>query len=830
MAMIIPGDVSPMMAVTVGGDPLDEYGRIERSVRLRAAATAYLSRTFGTPTNQNKWTIAVWVKRGMLGTAQGQFPLISMASAETTLRFIGSGAPSNADKLEFRNAASAIATTSQVFRGPSAFAFVLLSYDNALGSGNLKLSWNGEVISQTNYTTSTGLNSAVTHYIGAAHGLLANFFFDGYLANYCFVDGQALTADAFGLFHPRTGQWRPKSKSAIRAAVAAGGGARNGWGNNGFFLPFDDTTSTTTLGYDRSQSDTDTAGNNWTANNVSLTAGTTYDSMLDTPTANYCTLNPLTANIYNANPSVISNGGLSITRAGAGRGGALSMPLPSNQLVYFEAKSTNAGVHKTIGIIASNDPYSGEFYNGEWYIQKAGANSLIWIIPNAELRNGSALVLSGLGSLLTTDVMRFAIDTATGRVWVGKNTTWFNGGDPAAGTGHVFTLPTGRTYYASCEVESGSVFEFNFGQRGFEQTVPTGFKALNTKNLPVIPASGIMRSDDHVDIHLRTGNGGSNTVTGKRFPPGVIWSKGRSGATSHALYDIVRGPTKDLAVDTTAVETTQATGITAFNSDGYSLGSLAKLNTNTATYLDFLLRTGDSTVTNTAGSISAQVSANVKAGVSVITFTGTGANATVGHGLGKKPTFFIVKNLDYNLGSFNVYHAALGATKRLLLDLPDGEATVATAWNNTEPTSSVIHLGSLNSVNNSGDRIVIYAFTDIEGFSKAFSYTGTASADGPFVGLDMSVLTAFIKNASASVNWVWYNRRSIPSNVANVYLEPDTPDAETNDGTGATARMVDLVSNGIKARTSGADAINSNAALHVGFAFAEFPFRYANER
>lgn len=429
---MIPAGPHPLM-MCGDADPLDEFGRIERSLRFRFAATPHLSRMFGAPTSQNKWTLTIWAKRGLLG-ATGIFPLISLAASETTLRFIGSAAASLADQLEFRNASSIVVRPDRIFRDPAAAGMLLLSYDSSLGSNNLKMSWDGDVFSQTSYSTSTGLNSAVLHYIGAAHGLAANYFFDGYLSNYAFVDGQALTAAAFGARHPRTGQWRPKNKASIRAAVAAGGGARNGWGNNGFFLPFGSNDFSGATTYDRSQSDTDTAGNNWTLNNINVgTPGTTFDSMLDTPTANFCIWNPLAPG-----DSVKSNGNLDA--AGTARGTMDASAIPCQWEITANAASVVAGV-----------------------VSESGATSTV-AVPNG----------STYGFRLAGGALEY---TTNGTVW------------NAIASG----LTGVRLPYAS-----GGANTINCGQRALVHPLSAGYRTLSTKNLPIKPAGPLASTDAFV--------------------------------------------------------------------------------------------------------------------------------------------------------------------------------------------------------------------------------------------------------------------------------------------------------------------------------------------
>ena len=331
----------------------------------------------------------------------------------------------------------------------------------------------------------------------------------------------------------------------------------------------------------------------------------------------------------------------------------------------------------------------------------------------------------------------------------------------------------------------------------------------------------ISNGSAHFQTVTYTGNGGTNTITGLSFKPDFVWIKGRSGATDHALYDAVRGTTLDLASNTTAAETTQSTGLTSFNSDGFTLGALSKVNTNSATYVAWCWKAGGAGTVNNVGTIQSNVSANATAGFSVVTYTGTGANATVGHGLGVAPSMIIVKNRDVNW-SWRVYHSSLANTQILYLDATSAATTDATAWNSTSPTSSVFSVGSSGGVNESTKKLVAYCFAAVAGYSAFGSYTGNGSADGPFVFTGFRPRYIMIKRTDTTNSWVIYDTARIDYNVNDLRLYPNLSNAEgANQGAG-----LDILSNGWKARNIDAQN-NASGGTYIYAAFAEVPFKYA---
>lgn len=326
---------------------------------------------------------------------------------------------------------------------------------------------------------------------------------------------------------------------------------------------------------------------------------------------------------------------------------------------------------------------------------------------------------------------------------------------------------------------------------------------------------------------LYTGTGATQTINnsanGVSFQPDLVWVKGRSGATDHAWYDAVRGVQKQLESNTTTAETTETTGLTAFGTTGFTIGALAQMNTNAATYVAWQWNAGGTTVTNTSGSISAQVRANATAGFSVVGYTGTGANATVGHGLGVAPSMIITKVRSTSGADWSVYHASVGNTKSLFLNTTAAPSTSVNFWNNTSPTSTVFSVGISGGTNNSGNTMIAYCFAAVAGYSAFGSYTGNGSADGPFVYLGFRPRFVMWKRTDAVANWFLMDSSRTPANPVNLELYADQTNAEV------TFTDCDFLSNGFKLRTSDSSR-NASGGTYIYAAFGENPFKFSNAR
>ncbi len=316
---------------------------------------------------------------------------------------------------------------------------------------------------------------------------------------------------------------------------------------------------------------------------------------------------------------------------------------------------------------------------------------------------------------------------------------------------------------------------------------------------------------------LYTGNGSSQSITGVGFQPDFTWIKSRSGADNHNLFNAVVGLPNRLFSNLGNAENTTAGTVTAFNSDGFSVGSISDVNANGVTFVGWNWNAGGSTVTNTSGTISAQVRANTTAGFSIISYTGNKTSgATIGHGLGVAPAMVIIKERA-NSSDWIIYHQSLGATQSIYFTTAASN-TNSIWFNNTAPSSTVITLGNSDGTNRA-NTMIAYAFAPVAGYSAFGSYTGNGSADGPFVYLGFRPEFVMIKNASATGDWFIYDAVRNTYNVADNRLKPNLSDAE---GTGGSFGP-DILSNGFKMRSNFGE-MNGSGNTIIYACFAESPF------
>jgi len=784
---------------------------INNSLRLRSSASAYLSRTGGTSTNVYKGTWSFWVKRGQLGTKQRLFEG-KTANSDTGVMSIEFLAD---DTFYLGGWDSGWRITSQVFRDPSAWYHFVVAVDTTQATANNRMLVyvNGTQITSFSTTTNPaqnatfGLNNNSAALLIGKDSYGINWYVDGYIAETYFIDGQALTPSSFGETDTTTGSWKPKAYSGT-------------YGNNGYYLKFSDIALTSGsnagLGKDFSGN-----GNYFNTNNISVTAGVTYDAMIDSPTltsatvANYATFNPLNpvpATGYGSGVT-FSNANLTVAQSNGAGGSGASTIRPNTGKVYFEMVGT--------GSIGSGVGLVGAYNEGSNYFYYRSDGSFI---------GGTG----GSGSTYAAgDIIQIAIDFDAGKAWCGKNNTWQASGNPSAGTNPFATFTANLPYSAVGAFDnvtpSAFTFTVNFGQRPFTYTPPTGFTGWNTYNLP---DSTIKKGNTVMDATTYTGTGASLSVTNAgAFKPDFVWVKGRSGATDHAWYDSVRGTTKQLESNTQTAETTEATGLTAFGTSGFTVGSLAQMNTSAATYVGWQWQAGQgstTTGTGTGGITSVTQSVNATAGFSIVTYTGSGSNGTVTHGLGVAPKMIIVRIRNGTTNNWRVYNSSLtSAAYFLYLNGTQAEGSDSTLWNSTAPTSSVFSLGTNGDVNASTYNYVAYCWAEIAGFSKFGSYVGNANADGPFIYTGFRPKFVMFKRTDSTGSWEIQDTSRSDYNVISKELYANLSDAEYND----IYNNSDFLSNGFKIR-SGASSGNNNPSggTIIYMAFAENPFKNANAR
>jgi hypothetical protein len=755
-------------------------GGISRSLRFNSSDSGYLSRAV-TASNRKKWSFSFWFKKTTNSQADHY---ILDSSAWTTLTF-----NNNALGLYDAGAGAYLRLSAQVFRDPSAWYYILVVYDsdNATAQNRLRFYCNGVEITtwQTNTTITPGfetrINGTYTHTIGTALGYPAGTI-NGYLADIHFIDGQALDPTSFGEFDTTTGVWNPKAYTGT-------------FTGNSFKLTFEDNSSNTatTLGKDTSGN-----GNNWTPNNLSVTAGAGNDSLVDVPTngtassggdaggvtvGNYCVWNPLQTGTY-----TLSNGNLEANVKADSHKALGTISVAGSDKWYAEITiGTRTGSYQFVGLADTSNAWGSYFllYRND---------GVRWADNGAQT--------SGWASYTTGDVIGIAYDASTKTASFYKNNSL---------QGTITTAAPGAFYFAVAGSNSGDHnYTANFGQRPFAYTAPSGFKALCTANLP---APLITKPSSVFGVALDTG--ANILASTKALCDGTanfLWIKDRvNNSTNHRLIDIIRDPQLDgtpfLASNSTSDETTLGTySAPAGNSVGWGWYA------------------GGSTVTNTAGSITggSQVRANPTAGFSIVTYTGTGTNATVGHGLGAVPGLIIVKPRSI-VSNWITWHSALSSTSFLYLNGTDSTLTATNVWNSTLPTSTVFSIGTSAGLNTNGATHVAYVFSPVVGYSNGFSYTGNGSTDGSFVYLGFRPRLILLKCSSTTGNWTLVDTAREGYNVDNDPLYPNLSDAE------GTTDLLDITSNGFKLRTTDA-SVNSNAATYIGFAWAESPFNYSRAR
>jgi hypothetical protein len=785
---------------------------IPRSLRFRSSASAYLNRTnVGSVTNNKIFTFSSWVKKSKLNTAM---QLIGAEANYHAFGFWSSYAAS--DILEFSDGTGGAwrVNTTNLYRDPSGWYHIILSVDTtqATAANRVHIYVNGvECIYATatyptqNTTISINTNSLVSN-IGYRSGG-STFPFDGYLAEMNFIDGQALTPTSFGAINATTGVWAP-----IRYAGT--------YGTNGFHLDFNSYATTAALGTDTSGN-----GNTWTVNNCSVTAGVTYDSMIDVPTvsatgSNYCVLNPLDG----LNPAYCIDGNLKYSPSTTQAIFRSTFSLPATGLYYGESTVTGttgpavaASMYFFTAAVPTNT--TGRTATGAYGIYSTNIGYLI---------SNGADVVTTLGVMNAGDVIQFAVNRNTGDVWFGKNNAWYNNaggttGNPSTGANpSISSLPATPDLFVGCNCYGNSQ-NFNFGQRPFTYTPPTGYSALNTYNLPT---PSILIGDVHMYALTYTGNNAAaRVITGLNFQPDLLWIKTRVGAYNHRLHNSVNGAAAGMLSSNTTAAEDPANPITSFNSNGFTSQNAINSTDNgagvSATMIAWAWKGSGTTVSNTNGSITSTVCVNPTAGFSVVGYTGTGALATVGHGLGVTPSMMIIKNRTSAAAGWIIYHAYANASPATgFLQFTTGAFNAdATAFNNTAPTSSVFTVNTA-AYTNGATTMVNYCFAPIAGYSAFGSYTGNGSADGTFVFTGFRPRYILVKNiTTAGTDWEILDTTRSPYNAVGLYLLADTAGSEVS-----AANRLDILSNGFKWRDTGSD-INASAATYIYAAFAEFPFK-----
>ena len=815
---------------------------------LRFQNSHHLERTPSTGGNQSTWTFSAWIKRSKLGTVQHIWTPNrgGDGSNESAFRF------NTNDKINIYDSGSlrGQVTTKARFRDVGQWYHIVVQLDltNSTANDRVKIYVNNVLqekdVNNAIGTSVWGWNATNRHRLGGyafpsndtTRGL------DGYMAEVNFIDGAVVAPTAFG--ETKESIWIPKEITGLT------------YGTNGFRTTFANSSD---IGNNANSTD---GTNDFTT----VTGLTAHDVVADSPENNFCTLNTLTAGTY----PTLDEGALRLaTVYSADLCGVTGTWFMKSGKWYWEIHNEGATLtYPYLGITDQRQVLTnatkGSFYSVAWVRTGAvasmtGTNTFSGTITPT---GGSTTVTSWTNN----DIIMFALDVDARKLWIGKNGTWEGGGDPVAGSGEdaSWTVDTPISPVIMGYSNQGVGCVFNFGQDGtfagnqtaqgnadengvgdFYYSPPSGYLAMATSNLP---APGIDPNDiqpenptDYFNTVLYTGDGTtSKSVTGVGFQPDWFWIKARSQGYRHNFFDVVRGAgnmiepsyANDDADSGTSVGTSVQPSIL---SDGFTVGVPSSgtyngnlgTNENTTTFVSWNWKAGGAPSTNNNGTIASSVSASVKSGVSIVGYTGTGANGTIGHGLSSAPEVIFMKSRTRN-ENWAVYHKFdSGTDGRSFLNLNTTGAKFDNGPNSyfqdTPPTNSVFYQnGSTYNVN--GATYIAYCFHSVDGFSRAGVYRGNALANGVFVFTGFRPAFILIKSIAAGTDWAIYDNDRLGYNVDNNIMrigQSSAPTEQTDDD-------IDLLSTGFKFRRSSSNF--NNAQLFVYLAFAEQPFKYANAR
>jgi len=546
-----------------------------------------------------------------------------------------------------------------------------------------------------------------------------------------------------------------------------------------------------------------------------------FDNMLGSSTNNFATWNPLARRAALTNPTY-SEGNLKLIHpnlSGNATYGVSSIGVDSGKY-YCEILALDVVTAFSLGIATMLQ------WNGD-----GNRNSFIAYNNDGNVKKYTN-VSSAEATYTDGDIIGIAFDITSETVAFYKNNALQH---------TVTSIDAGyeATYHVFAQCSTNDKHIANFGQDSsfadnktaqgnqdvngigdFFYAPPSGFLALCTENLP----EPTVDPKNHFNTVLWTGNATDDrSITGVGFQPDFVWIKSRNTTNDHLLFDVVRGVGKYMRSNANDTETSIADTLQAFETDGFEIGADSRLNTNNDPVIAWCWKAGNA---NTAFSESGNNPggthrANVAAGFSIVSYTGTGAAGTVAHGLGAAPDLMLIKNRDVT-DAWAVYYG--DNTDYLILNTGAATADAATYWNDTSPSSTVFTVNTAHNVNADGEKYIAYCWRSVEGFSKVGSYVGNGANNGPFLNTGFRPAWCLFKGIDSTSSWRIFDNKRDVNNPNNKILYADTTAAEAS-----TSHPLDFVSNGIKIRGQSND-FNENTETHIYMAFAETPIKHSNPK
>ena len=803
--------------------PFTDSETVANSVIFNDDDSAYLSRTYGTPTNAKKFTVSFWFKAGA-GT--GDQYLLSTGP--------GGGAPDGNIYLDHSTGGGELwyadpndgsgfgFRTQRKFTDSSSWVHFCMGIDTTASSGSrLKVEIDGVDQGQPSATAGSllqnnqggsalptepspnqdmNLNKDSAVYNIGRRTLTSGGPLDGYLANYYFIDGEKKQASDFGQLDTSTNRWVPKAYSG-------------NFNDNGWKLAFGTAPGTS------NGAGTDTSGENhhWAENNFNST-----DQSADTPTKNF---NVFDGGLNGA--GTLSEGNTQIVTATDQRTTYTTMDIPATGKWYWELDVVNyntggsvyLGVVEFDELVTSNNPISGltkqvifDNFAGNAYVysnsSSAGLGTAWCNTPGSNNFNADG------------DILQFALDQDAGTLFIGNNNTWFRAGGArdsfanATTVGQaIFKTGVKRRFLLGRGGSSAETYAINFGQHPntfsgssttfnadanghFVYTPPTGYKAVNQDNL-----------DD----------------TASKLTAWA-WIKNRDSTDSHVLVDRVRGVGVEVHTDgtTTTPETTNANTVQRFLQRGVQVGSDVQVNTANESYVLWQWLVGNSATTgstNDSGSIDSSVIAADAGHFSVVSWTGNETlGATIGHGLGGTPEFIIAIARAENGENKPVYHKFMTSDNdHLKINDNNVQGTAGTTiWDVSAMSSTLIGLGAAVQ-SNSNNGMIAYCFRSVPGVCKVGKYIGNGDNDGPYVNLGFKPRWVMVRSLAANRNWNTLDTTRNPTNIASPsILLPNSTAVDTPGQIGA----FDILADGFKPRDTAANS-NASGETYIYLAMAD---------
>ena len=822
--------INPLLGSNLVSTSSFDSSVIGNSVWLDGSAD-YLSKTPGSTGNQKRFTFAFWVQR------------TAIAEAAPGLYSAGDGSQNNDFNIYWNNTGGGSQSvdtlcvseitsgsvvwriyTSNLFRDTGWYHIIVsVDTDESTAADRVKIYINGNQVTSfasASYPSEDAdvdyvSDSANEQRIGRNQG---SNYLNGYIAQYTFLDGDSIqngdvaVTDFLDLFTYGTNgsQFAAKADADIAALASSAGG-------NSYCLDFGDSSA---LGNDISSEE-----NDWTANSMAAA-----NQSSNTPSNVHATMDILKRNYLDNSTLTISEGNLRVTGAGGSDGGWIStLPLSTTGTTEFQSTwndgdgivgitcydnlAATAGSNPSYPASPSNNVSagSGGNYDAAYAYRENGQSIAIL--------SGSFTASSQGDAMTTNSVLTVRYNADDNEITYLKDNVV---------QGSAVSTVAGLTYYAFCCRYNDYDITFHFEEGKFPHTIGSGNKTMSSSNLVAPTHQGI----DFFNGVKYTGNGtaigsGGKAVTGANFQPDFVWIKNRDATDDHALYDAVRGTTKQIESDNTAVQTTESEGLTAFGSDGFTVGSLDQVNTNTEDFIAWLWKAQNGTTAISADgppSLASTVSKAEADHFSIVSYTGDTTSAqTIGHGLGGPPEMIIIKNLAQAGANWAIYHKTNAATNYILFS---GGHTYANAnyFNDTEPTTSAPFVFSVKTLtpdtNGNGQAMIAYCFRSVPGVCRVGGYLGTGNANGQYIQTGFKpkfVMAKWATGGSLSgENWITKDTTRQPLNENQTDLAPSSDGAEA---TGST-HGIDILADGFKMRGTGG-ANNVLNATYIYLAMAE---------